>query len=105
MLSFKDVSKDEAKRILSDAWGDGFFWLKDGNVLKNLHELKNCLEHIPNEVFQHHVNKEKNDFFNWVEGVFKDKKLSSALKKAKTKATMHKALVTRIQKLEKIANS
>lgn len=72
---------------------DKFFYLSDGRVLKNLEELADALRNMTGEIFKHHVNKERNDFANWVNDVLEDKKLATDLKRAKT-------LKTILQKIE-----
>ncbi len=73
------------------------FWLYDGQVLRNLEELSQALEKMSDEVFKYHANKEKNDFANWVENIFGDRKLASDLKKVKTAKTAAKKVKIRIQ--------
>jgi hypothetical protein len=59
------------------------FWLNGGGSLGNLSQLASALEKMDEKVWNHHVTAEKNDFANWVEGVFGDKKLGLAIRKAK----------------------
>ena len=44
-----------------------------------------ALKKMKNETFMHHVNEKKNDFSNWVEEVFGNKRLAEELRKIKTK--------------------
>lgn len=64
------------------------FVLSNGRTLKNLHELRNSLLSMDEGTFRHHVNPDRNDFANWVEGVFKDKELAETLRKAKSTQEM-----------------
>jgi hypothetical protein len=57
-----------------------YFYLEDGGLLRNIKELGLKLDEMPDYVFQHHVNYERNDFASWVEGVFNDKELAACLR-------------------------
>jgi hypothetical protein len=72
-----------------------YFYCKDGRVLKNLKELEDEFDRYELgeglENFYFHVNAEKNDYANWVAGVFhiaelaeRIRKVSSAKDAAKT---------------------
>ena len=61
------------------------FHLQDGRVLKNVKELLEALQGMSDEVFNHHVNAERNDFANWVRDVFGAKPLATQMKRVKTK--------------------
>ncbi len=69
-----------------------YFWLCDGQVLKNLKELAVALEKMNNDVFKDHVSGEKNDFALWVKDVFGEQKLATALRRAKTAKTAAKKI-------------
>lgn len=71
-----------------------YFHMNNGVVLKSLHDLIDILEVVDEETYHHHVNDYKNDFATWVLNIFKDKNLSMALKKARTRAAMIEALET-----------
>ena len=62
-----------------------YFYLEDGGVLKNIKELAMKLDSIEDEIFRRHVNELKNDFANWIEHVFKEKKLAERLRELKDK--------------------
>ncbi|MBR9677107.1 hypothetical protein GOV04_03130 [Candidatus Woesearchaeota archaeon] len=62
---------------------DKYFGIADGRLLKGITELKTALMNMKDEVFEHHVTKERNDFASWVEGVFNMKNLASKLKSTK----------------------
>ena len=74
------------------------FVLKDGRILKDLVELSHALEHMSDDVFNHHVNVFKNDFRNWVTDVFNEKELASEVEKAKTRNELQLALLRHIVK-------
>jgi hypothetical protein len=86
---------------LGDAPADKVFWVNNGGVLKNLGELAVALKEISNDQFAYHVNKDKNDFSNWVKDVLGDTMLAGTLAKAKTKASALKAVKARITSLRK----
>ncbi|RMD67129.1 hypothetical protein D6817_02395 [Candidatus Pacearchaeota archaeon] len=69
-----------------------YFYCCDGSVFKNVEELARGVKKLSVECFATHVSKDKNDFANWVEGVFGEKKLAKALRKAKTKKETEKVL-------------
>ena len=47
---------------------------------------------MPEWVFAHHVNSEKNDFATWINDVFGERWLAAKVRSAKTKAEMKNAL-------------
>ncbi len=77
---------------------DKRFILKDGRLLKDMVELSHALEHMSDDVFNHHVNSYRNDFKNWVADVFGEKELASQIEKAKTRADMQLAILKHIVK-------
>ncbi len=78
-------SKKRVKKILKDAPEDKKFWVCDGRVLKNLKELEQALRTMSDETYRYHVNKVKNDFYNWIKDVFKDRKLATEIKKSRNR--------------------
>lgn len=59
---------------------DKWFYFRNGRRASNIQELKDVLESMDEFEFKHHVNNERNDFANWVEGVFEKKKLAKNLR-------------------------
>ena len=55
---------------------------EDGKVLKSLRELFDALAVMDYTIYYSHANPSKNDFANWVEGVFKLHDLASEMRKA-----------------------
>jgi hypothetical protein len=55
------------------------FFFVNGHRVKNVKELAEVMDRIEQEVFEYHVNEEKNDFFNWVKHVFEDIELAEKL--------------------------
>ncbi|UCG95354.1 MAG: hypothetical protein JSV92_04930 [archaeon] len=72
---------------LKDAPEDRRFWVCDGRVLKNFRELEKALRTMSDGTYNYHVNGGKNDFYNWIKDVFKDKNLAEALKKSRNKTS------------------
>jgi hypothetical protein len=67
---------------------ESYFWLKNGAAIKSIDELSKALKTMPDDVFNHHVNSEKNDFANWICDVLKDKKLAQKISSAKSTEEM-----------------
>lgn len=81
-------------RAVVDVAPEKAFWVRDGQVLKNLKDLAVALEKMSEATFKYHVTKEKNDFTKWVKDVFGDEKLAKELSTAKTaKAAANKVKV------------
>ena len=97
------VTKDEARRYLSDISPEQSFWINNGPILKNIEELSNVLPSISEEIFRHHVNGEKNDFSKWVGDVIGDKKLANDLLSSKNKESALKKVRSRLNSLKKKA--
>ena len=60
-----------------------YFYLRNGVVLKSLHDLIGVLEVIDDVTLNYHINR--NDFGSWVKNIFKDHELADKVKAAKTK--------------------
>ena len=86
------------KSNLINAENELCFWINNGPILKNLKDLKNALKKINEETFRYHVNKEKNDFADWVKNVLGDKILANKLAKIKTAKTMIKTVEEKLKK-------
>lgn len=68
------------------------FRLKNGEMLWSLQDLKSKLPNIPDEVFSYHISNPKNDFSNWIEGVFGKADLAKSVRRIKTKKSLIKKL-------------
>jgi len=77
----KKTSKKKLKRVGSEV----SFYFCDGKVTSNLSEFANALEQINEDVFNYHVNSEKNDFVRWIEDVFGEKALAKRLRSRNSK--------------------
>lgn len=71
--------------LLVDARPENHFITKDGQRIKNLYQLQKTLLNMNDDVFSHHVNQDRNDFYNWVKDIYKDKALESTVLNCKTK--------------------
>ena len=100
----KIVTKEEAVKYLSDAPPEQSFWVNNGPVLKNLHELSDFFPQINSETYSHHVNADKNDFSKWVNDIIGDKKLANELLSSKNKDSMVKKVSARVAMLKKKSN-
>ena len=94
-------TKQDAAKVLADVVDDKRFFCHDGCVAKNLYQLAECLSHINQESFSHHVNEAKNDFANWTRDVFGDIKLASDLTRSADHAEAARVVQERIAWLEK----
>jgi len=77
------------------------FWVHKGAVVSSLKELPGVLRKMNAESFKHHVNKDKNDFSNWINDVIGDAKLAGEIRKLKTKASIVKKVQSRVKALKK----
>lgn len=85
-------------RNIGEAPSDRRFVLKDGRSLKDMVELSHALQHMSDDVFNHHVNAYRNDFKSWVGDVFAEKELALQIEKAKTRADLELAILRHIVK-------
>ena len=98
------LTKDEARRYLSDCAPEQCFWVNNGPILKNIEELANALPEMNNETFHHHVNSEKNDFSNWIRDVIGDQKLANDLLSSKNKESALQKVRNKLNSLKKKAS-
>jgi hypothetical protein len=82
--------------IRMDAPETSCFMLCNGKPVKNIKELADVLEELEDQVFNHHVTPEKNDFATWVKDVFKDIELAEKLTGVKDKKHMQLVLYKHI---------
>ena len=73
-----------------------FFYLSNGHEVKNLQELKSAMQWMNSEIFESHVNEQKNDFADWIKIVFKDETLAAELT-GKTKDEMISVIESKIK--------
>ncbi len=56
-----------------------YFYFVNGERVKNVKELAEIMDKLEQEVFDYHVNAQKNDFYNWVKDVFNDVELAEKI--------------------------
>ena len=76
------ILKQHAERRLAAVPDQYVFWCHDGRILHGIHELKEAMEMMSDEAYDHHANQEKNDFSTWVRDIIGDDKLSRDLARA-----------------------
>jgi hypothetical protein len=83
--------------ILKEAPDENCFVLCNGEKVKSVKELADALEVLSDDVFNHHVTFERNDFSNWVNDIFKDEDLAISLAGVKdkkdTRIVMYKHII------------
>ena len=96
-MTNENITKDVALKLLSNVPETNQFWCKDGIALSNLKDLKSALQSMSNETFMHHVNSEKNDFYNWINDIIGDKELADKLRSLQSKNSVTKEVKNRIK--------
>jgi hypothetical protein len=77
------------------------FVFHDGRRAKNIMELKQIIEDMPEAEFRNFVNENKNDFANWVKYAVKDEPLAKKILSTKSKEIILMKLKERVN--EKLA--
>lgn len=90
-------TKKTNKEVLICVDGEHCFWTNDGQILSSIADLRDALHRMNEEVFAHHVTREKNDFADWVEQVLHDAELSQALRRTKKPHTARAVVVRRLK--------
>ena len=75
-----------------------YFYLNNGKKLKNIAELMESLKYMDQDLFSFHVNKQNNDFANWIRDVFGEKELARRISLARYPTSMLKSIKKYIQK-------
>ena len=97
------LTKDDARKYLSDVASEQCFWVNNGPILKNMEELANALPDMNDETYKHHANNEKNDFSRWINDVVGDQQLANDLLSSKNKESALKKIRNRLNSLKKKA--
>ena len=79
-------------RTLTKVLDDEVFFCKNNTTLKSVIELYNMLGKIDKDSFEHHVNKNKNDFSAWISHSVGLPELGSKVYKSKTRNGMKRIL-------------
>lgn len=97
-LSPLDLVKQENFKtsINTPAPSEHLFVLANGKKLASLQDLKDSLFEMSDEVFANHVYANHNDFANWIQKIFKDKKLANIIKEC----TSRNLLLAVLEELE-----
>jgi predicted house-cleaning noncanonical NTP pyrophosphatase (MazG superfamily) len=64
------------------------FYLKDGKVFSTLEKFSKELQSMTKDVFEHHVNSNKNDFKEWMKNSLNEEKLAQKVDKKIKKVEM-----------------
>lgn len=90
--------KDADKKLpLVNAYNEKCFWVHQGPVLSNLKDLLRAFKYMTDVQFNHHVTKEKNDFYIWVENILGDAICAKKLHKSNTAAEAAKVIEERLE--------
>jgi len=68
------------------------FVRQNGERLHSILSLREALEHMSHDEFTTHVNSQKNDFANWIDGVFKLHDLAKRVRETSQKSDLIKLL-------------
>lgn len=79
------IRRKSYKKTLANTKPEFYFRLVNGQKIKNIFGLANALDKMPDEVFYHHVNEQRNDFSNWIKDIFKQKKLTDEVSKVRSR--------------------
>ena len=93
----KTTRKKRAKLSLVNAPDEKCFWVRDGQILRNLVDLERALKKMTDKIFAYHINKEKKDFLKWVDELLGDKKLAKALKKVMSRKSFLRVVNKRLK--------
>lgn len=97
------INQDKIRKWQNQVPDDKVFWCCDGRVFRSLKDLAAALKEMSEEIYQRHVNSEKNDFSNWVHDVVGDVTLAYQLKKAKSRVTAARRVKDRLEWLKERA--
>ena len=92
---------EKLSSILKDVKPENCFWINNGPIIMNIYELVTALQNIDAKTFYYHVNKDKNDFSEWIKGTLNDNKLAEDLLKTRNQKKTIKKIKKRISYIEK----
>ena len=76
----KNVEISVIRKFNKEAPEEMHFSLNDGRKIKTIFELIDMLDNIDDNIFTHHVSKDKNDFAEWIKHVFGFHELSEQIR-------------------------
>lgn len=91
-----ELTRDEAKKLLSDVPDHCTFRCCDGRVIHNVRDLGKTLAHMADDTFRYHTNQRKNDFSLWVKDTIGDEKLARHLERTTDKRQTLREISQRI---------
>lgn len=89
------------EELLSDVKPEHHFITRNGVRVKNLYQLHKTLINMDDDTYNHHVNPEKNDFYNWVRHMYKNRSLESVVLKCKNKNELAQKLKEKLSEAVK----
>lgn len=92
------AKKTKSHKVMVCAQSGECFWTSDGLILQNLRDLHRAFGSMNYEVFLNHVQKEKNDFADWVEHILHDLDCAVALRKTTQMKQSEKVVATHLKK-------
>ena len=98
----KKLTSEYAMAVLSEVPTEKSFVVHNGPSVTNLTEFYNVLLDMTDEQFDYHRHSGRNDFYNWIKLVVRDKRLASETARVKSRQTMAKRVKMRIEYLKKI---
>ena len=90
------IPKERSQKILAKVPEEYIFRCYGGMTFRDLKELAAGLATMSDDVFDHHVNQEKNDFYNWVRDVIEDIELANALLRAASRVQAVECVTSRL---------
>ena len=99
-------TKKEGENEVLDSYlknvSDEHIFYMDEKEIRNLKDLLKEIKASNNDAFGHHVHKQGNDFYNWINHVVKDQKLATQIKNLTLKHSFVKVLEKRVSFLKKL---
>ncbi|MFC1910543.1 hypothetical protein ACFLXC_04580 [Chloroflexota bacterium] len=98
----KTITREMALNWLGEVFAnDKKFWSRDGGIFRSLEELRDGLKNMELDIYQYHLNENKNDFARWVSDVIGDHELSVELGQAKNGVEAAQIITNRIEVLKR----
>lgn len=88
-----------SKKFLEEVQEGKEFYCKDGRIFKKLEDLAEALKNMDKDIFEHHVNQERNDFAIWIKDAIGDVVLAHRIKNIKKQKNMMKIISQRVASL------